>query len=418
MREGDHMRIIKGNIIEAKGFGKLNTIVNGCILVDDDGIILDVLSSVPIGFTGEIVDYGNDLILQSFSDMHLHAPQYPMLGMGMDRFLLDWLKRYVFPVEAEFCDTEYARRVYSSLADTLIKNGTTRVSIFSSLHTDSTIVLMEELEKRGISGYVGKVNMDRNGGKNLEETTEESKRETLRWLDMCSDFKKVKPILTPRFTPSCTDDLMAWLGKLSEERNLPVQSHLSENVSEINWVHELHKDTTHYWESYDKYGLFKKGTLMAHCVHSDDEEIRAMIERGVTAVHCASSNCNLMSGTASIRHMLDMGLNITLGSDIAGGSEIEMYRVIASTVAASKFKRMSEDYLIDALTLAEVYYLASSSAALYFGEKAGFAKGNRLNAVVIDDSSFSPIKRKLTLFERFEKAIYQMDDRAVKAVIC
>lgn len=412
------MRLVKGDIIEAKNFGSLNTIKDGCIILRDDWIIEDVVDKIPVGFTGEIEDYSGFLIIQGFSDMHLHAPQFPMLGLGMDCFLLDWLKRYAFPVEAEFSDTSYARSVYSCLADTLIKNGTTRVSMFSSIHTDSTIILMEELEKRGISGYVGKVNMDRNGGENLEETTEESKRETLRWLDMCSDFKLIKPIITPRFTPSCTDELMAWLGKTAEKRNLPVQSHLSENKSEISWVRELHPDITRYWESYDKYGLFKENTLMAHCVHSDDEELNAIKRRGAVVVHCASSNCNIMSGTAGVRHMMDMGVRVTLGSDIAGGSDIAMNRVIAKTIEASKFKRMEENYLVDALSLGEAYYLATSSAGLYFGEKPGFAKGNRFNALVIDESSFSPSIRPLSLFERFEKAIYQMDDRALKKVYC
>ena len=105
---------------------------------------------------------GETLILQSFADLHLHAPQYPMLGMGMDLPLLDWLNAYAFPTEARFADTGYAREIYSRLARELIANGTTRVCMFSSLHTDATLILMEELEKAGVTGYVGKVNMDRN----------------------------------------------------------------------------------------------------------------------------------------------------------------------------------------------------------------------------------------------------------------
>ena len=167
--------------------------------------------------------------MPSFVDMHLHAPQYPMLGMGMDLPLIDWLNTYTFKTEARFEDSDYARRIYKKLASDLITSGTTRVCMFSSLHTDT--------------GYVGKVNMDRNGSPELQETTEQSKRETLRWLDACGRFKTVKPILTPRFTPSCTDELMSWLGKLAAERGLYVQSHLSENKGEIAWVKELTAST-------------------------------------------------------------------------------------------------------------------------------------------------------------------------------
>ena len=117
--------------------------------------------------------------------MHLHAPQYPMLGMGMDLPLLDWLNTYTFPTEANFKDTNFARKVYKELAKKLIANGTTRVAMFSSMHKEATLILMEELEKAGVTGYVGKVNMDRNGGVDLQETTEESISETIDWLNKC-----------------------------------------------------------------------------------------------------------------------------------------------------------------------------------------------------------------------------------------
>ena len=133
-------------------------------------------------------------------------------------------------VEARFQDPDFARVVYRALAEDLISSGTTRVAMFSSRHTDATLILMEELERAGVTGLVGKVNMDRNGGA-VQEGTEESLSETLRWLEHCR-FEHVKPILTPRFTPSCTDGLMEALGRLAAERDLPVQSHLSENVSE------------------------------------------------------------------------------------------------------------------------------------------------------------------------------------------
>ena len=102
-------------------------------------------------------DYGDCLIVQSFADLHLHAPQYPMLGMGMDLPLLDWLNAYAFPTEARFAEPDYARTVYRQLAGELASHGTTRVCMFSSFHTDATLILMDELEKAGITGYVGKV---------------------------------------------------------------------------------------------------------------------------------------------------------------------------------------------------------------------------------------------------------------------
>ncbi len=214
------MKLLKGNIIHAPMLEKLETIENGALLLEDDGTIREVLHAAPQDFDGRVYDCSGLLIMQSFADMHLHAPQFPNVGMGMDLPLLDWLKTYTFPVEAKFADLDYARRIYRRLAHDLIANGTTRVCMFSSLHTDATLVLMEELENAGVTGFVGKVNMDRNGGENLEETTEESIRETRRWLEGCRRFRFVRPIITPRFTPACTDELMTALGKIATEQNL------------------------------------------------------------------------------------------------------------------------------------------------------------------------------------------------------
>ena len=410
------LTILKGTVVSAPALGRLE-VTEGGYLVAEDGVIQGVFPVLPEQYAGrEVEDFGNDLILQSFADLHLHAPQYPMLGMGMDLPLLDWLNAYALPTEARFADPGYAREVYGRLARELIENGTTRVCMFSSLHTDATLILMEELEKAGVTGYVGKVNMDRNNLPGvLEETTESSMAETLRWLDACRDFHLVKPILTPRFTPSCSNELMAFLGKLSAERNLPVQSHLSENQAEVAWVKELHPDCGQYWETYAKYGLWNDRTVMAHCVWSDARERAAMKEAGVTVVHCADSNQNICSGVAPVRVMLQEGLKVALGSDIAGGDELHMFDVVASAVRASKARRILDGWETDFLTVAEGWYLGTSAGATYFGEQPGFAPGNPLHALVLSDSDL-PQPHPLTPAERLERAVYLRQKDAIQAV--
>ena len=287
--------------------------------------------------------------------------------------------------------------------------------MFSSLHREATLILMEELENAGITGFVGKVNMDRNGGANLQETTEESVEETLRWLEECKNFKHIKPIITPRFTPSCTDELMEALGKIAAERALPIQSHLSENTGEIAWVGELHPDCAQYWETYAKYGLWNDRTLMAHCVWSDERERKAMKDAGVWVVHCADSNQNLMSGVAPIRVMLNEGLKVTLGSDIAGGDHLSMFDVTAASIRASKARRILDGWNTDFLTVAEGWYLATSAGSEFFGEKPGFAPGNPLHAIVVRDDAL-PAVRPLTVQERFERCVYRRQRDGIQAV--
>ncbi|MFA6675555.1 MAG: amidohydrolase family protein, partial [Bacilli bacterium] len=222
--------ILHGNIISADEYGKI-TIYESGYIVAIDGHITFIGKVLPRECQAVSVDdYGDALIMQSLADMHLHAPQYPMLGMGMDLPLLEWLNTYTFPTESHFKDNDFARKTYHQFAHELVENGTTKVCMFSSLHREATLILMEELEKAGLVGYVGKVNMDRNGSPDLQETTQESITETIKWVKECH-FEHIKPIITPRFTPSCTDELMQALGQIAQEYHLPIQSHLSENLS-------------------------------------------------------------------------------------------------------------------------------------------------------------------------------------------
>ena len=357
--------------------------------------------------------------MPAFTDLHLHAPQYCMMGMGFDLPLLEWLNAYTFREEARFADAGFARTVYEALAAELVRRGTTRVCMFSSLHREGTLILMDALERAGIVGYVGKVNMDRNSPDFLCETCEESLAETRRWLEECvGRFTRVKPILTPRFTPSCSDALLEGLGVLAEEYGVLVQSHLSENDAEVAWVRELHPDCVQYWETYAKFGLWKPGTIMAHCVHSDARERAAMRASGVWVAHSPDSNTNLYSGIAPVRKMLSEGLNVALASDVAGGAKLSMLHVAAEAIRASKLryyysgKRQDEAFL----TVPEAFYLATSAGQQYFGVGAGFRPGDALHAVVLDDAAFPP-SRPLTPAERLERLLYADDAGAIRAVI-
>ena len=406
--------ILKGDVVSAPALGQLDTTEQG-YLVAEDGVIQGVFPALPERYAGAPVeDWGRALILQSLADLHLHAPQYPLMGTGMDLPLLEWLNAYAFPTEARYADPDYAREVYRLLSRDLAACGTTRVCMFSSLHTDATLILMKELEKAGITGFVGKVNMDRNSAPGLlQETTEESRRETLRWLEACQDFPHIKPILTPRFIPSCTDGLMTFLGKLAQERGLPAQSHLSENRAEMDWVRRLHPDCAQYWEAYAKYGLWNERTLMAHCVWSDQRERAAMRDSGVTMVHCPDSNLNLCSGFPQVQVMLREGVKVALGSDVAGGDRLSMFDAVAGAVRSSKARRMVDG--ADFLTVPEAWYLGTSAGAAYFGEAPGFAPGNALHAIVLSDDQL-PQPHPLSLSERLERCVYRRQPGAIRAV--
>lgn len=205
------------------------------------------------------------------------------------------------------------------------------------------------------------------------------------------------------------------LGKIADSYHLPIQSHLSENTNEMAWVQELHSDCTHYWQTYHKYNLWNDRTLMAHCVWSDEEEQNALKEYGVTVVHCADSNQNLISGVAPVRKMISNGIKVALGSDIAGGDHLCMFDVIASTIRASKSRRILDNWNTDFLSVAEALYLGTSAGAAFFGEQPGFASGNSLHAIIINDEELiSP--HEMNVRERVERCVYHRQTNAIKSV--
>ncbi len=159
----------------------------------------------------------------------------------MDLELLDWLNTITFPQEAKYADLSYAKKAYSIFVDDLKHSFTTRACIFATLHRPATELLMDMLEESGLTTMVGKVNMDRNGAPELQEkSAQASAQDTRQWLEEIKGrYDHTYPILTPRFTPSCTDELMTELGKIQREYHIPIQSHLSENFGEIAWVKEL-----------------------------------------------------------------------------------------------------------------------------------------------------------------------------------
>ena len=228
---------LKGTVCYSEDLHKLVTAENAWV-VCEDGRCAGVFAELPEKYAGiPCRDVGDSLIIPGMSDLHLHAPQYSFRSIGMDLELLEWLDNMAFPEESGYADMEYAKKAYSIFAEDLKKSATTRASVFATLHVPATELLMELLNDTGVKAYVGKVNMDRNGPATLqEESAKASAEATERWiLDTLEKYENVKPILTPRFTPSCTDALMEELGRLQKKYHLPVQSHLSENLGEIAW---------------------------------------------------------------------------------------------------------------------------------------------------------------------------------------
>ncbi len=302
--------------------------------VDDDGRIAALSNErPPVG--GELVDYSGHLILPGFIDTHIHLPQLHERAMISDS-LLEWLEKYIFPAEEKFADPEFAREVSREFFSGLLRNGTTTAVVFSSSHREATEIAFEEAMKSGIRAVIGQVLMDMNGPEGLlttpERAVEDIKAVALRWHGFDG---RLFYAVTPRFAVSCTMELMRAAAEVAKEMGLYIQTHLSEQIGEIEEVMRLFPEAESYTNVYLKAGLLGESTIVAHAIHLSDRERKILAETGTRVAHCPSSNFFLHSGVMDLKAQESAGLTVSLGSDVGAGPFLSMLEVLRDAYYAN-----------------------------------------------------------------------------------
>lgn len=401
------LKAIKGHIIYTKVKDSFEIHENSYIVIDDKKIV-GIYNELPDIYKDvAIIDYGyNSIIIPSFIDLHIHAPQYLQMGIGLDLELIEWLDQYTFKYEALFSDVNYAKKLYPRFVDALYREGTLRSCIFATIHNESNNVLIDELKKKKLSAYVGKVNMNQNAPDNLLQSTECSIEETKRFIEGSNNTgDSIKPIITPRFAPCCTSELLEELGELSIEKQLPVQTHLSENKKEVEWVKSLFPNNKNYSDVYKRHQLYgNQKTILAHSIYLTNEEVEmASKEKNVYLVHCPSSNSNLSSGIMPVTYYLDKGIKVGLGTDVGAGNKLSMADVITNAIQYSKIRHVyNEEERV--LSLPESFFLATKMNGSFFGKVGSFEKDYYFDALVIRDPD--PLTSCLSPLERLQRFLY------------
>jgi guanine deaminase len=418
-------KVYKAHILFTKERTGFEVLENGYVAVED-GCVVGVSTSLSsLGCDEQTVtDFGDCLLIPAMNDMHVHAPQYRNQGIAMDLELLPWLQNYTFPEEKKYADAAYAERMYRRFIRDMWRFGTMRSCVFATIHTQSTRLLMNLFREAGMGAMVGKVAMNRNCPPELIESVEDM---VDGYESLIAEFGNlspltsnlsplVRPIITPRFVPSCTSEMLQACGDLAAKYQLPVQSHLSENMAEIQWVHTLERESTSYGDAYNRYGLFgQTPTIMAHCVWTAGEELELMKRNHVMVAHCPTSNLNIASGLAPIRTFIEEGVPVGLGSDISGGHDLSIFRMMVYAIQVSKM-HYQQNHERAFLTLPEVFWLATKSAGSFFGRVGSFEPGYEFDAVVIDDHDLN--HDNYSLLHRLERFIYLGDDRHITHRFC
>ncbi len=398
--------IVHGDFAYSEKITEISTLKGGYMVVEDGRIQGLVAEKPELEDSDRYLDFEGRLIMPGLADMHLHAPQFPNVGLGTDMELLQWLETYTFPEETKYQEVDYAQLVYKKLINKLWSVGTLYSGVYGTIHEEASTKLYDLFVESGLHSRVGKVNMDRNAPDFYVETTEDSIRDTERFIKANLDkSERVKPIITPRFVPTCTAELMQALGELAAKYDLAVQSHLDENKSEIDWVCSLHPESDSYSHVYEQFKLFgAQPTLMGHCIYCNEDELKLMANTDVMAVHCPFSNANLISGIMPVKRYLELGIKVGLGSDISGGNEVNMAKVIVLSMQLSKMLAVHNANPEDFLSTAEAFYLGTKAGGEFFGKHGSFEEGYEADFLVVDDADY--LINDLTVQERLEKFLY------------
>ena len=378
--------------------------------IDGSGTIVDIIQHNDDAFrhvrdaarkAGKLTELSSDqYLLPGLIDLHVHAPQWPQMGKALDKPLEKWLNDYTFPLEARYADVEFARRNYTELVSALLANGTTTAVYFATLHTESSVELARICLAQGQRALVGRVAMDDPSqcpDYYRDETAASAEAETRAFIRAVAELpgntaKRVLPVITPRFIPSCTDDLLKRLGTVARETGCHVQTHCSESDWEHGYVKErLGKTDT---VALHDFGLLTPKTILAHSNHIEDDDADLIKKTGAGVAHCPLSNFYFANAVFPLRAMLDRGLNVGLGTDIAGGHSPSVFDACRHAITASKALNDGVDARIkpehrgrpgSAVSFKEAFWLATAGAGGVLELPVGKLEvGYQFDAIVID----------------------------------
>ncbi|MCM2130762.1 guanine deaminase [Larsenimonas rhizosphaerae] len=373
-----------------------------------------LLSELPENIT--LYHYPDKLIMPGFIDPHLHFSQLDIIA-SYGRQLLDWLNEYTFPEEMRFSDPAYATHMAEDFMDEMLRYGTTTALVFCTSHPHSADALFEAARRRGCRMLAGKVMMDRNAPAALCDTPARADHESRALIERWHGVDRLEYAITPRFAPTSSPEQLNIAGRLAQDfPDMVVQTHLSENQGEIDWVASLYPQARDYLDVYDQVGLLRDRSVFAHCIHIDDDIRQRLARAGGRIAYCPTSNLFLGSGLFDARRAREQQVMTGIASDIGAGTSLSQLATLAAAYQISQLQGHP-------LTPWQGFYQLTRGNArmLSLDSRIGsFVPGMEADVVVLDPAGSPALSRKAArsknLFETLFNLMMLGDDRAIHAV--
>ena len=370
---------------------------DAAIRVGSDGLLAEIGPWRSEG-AESVADLRPWVILPGLIDLHAHLPQLPNAGVGAGLHLLDWLERYIFPLERAF-DEATAERVAPAAFRAFARAGTTTVVAYGAIWEPSLDACFRAAETHGIRAVIGKVMMDRlsyDVSLEHDQILELSLRQS---IDLCGrwhgrDDGRLSYAFTPRFAVSCSAEMLAASAQEAARAGAYWQTHLSEDRGELGEVARLFPDAADYTDVYDRAGGLRPGSILAHAIHLSDREIGRLAESGAAIAHCPSSNLFLASGAMPLARYREAGITIGLGSDVAAGPDVSMFAVMKAGAFTQTALHAMRQAPHPAMPPIEWLRMATSggAAALGIQDRIGSVEvGKEADLIVVDPALTLPL---------------------------
>lgn len=362
----------------------------------------------------DVIDLRGCLITPGFIDAHVHLPQVDVIASPAAG-LLEWLERHTFPAEAVFGDPAVAAEAASFFLDELARHGTTSAAVYGSVHATSVEALFTAAEQRNVRLMAGKCLMDRHCPESLRDDTEGGVRESAELAARWHGRARLAYAITPRFAATSTPRQLELAGELARARpELPIQSHVAENVDEVRWIAELFPAARSYLDVYDRAGLLRERAIYAHCIWLDATDRARMATSGAVAAVCPTSNLFLGSGLFDFAAAAADGMTLALATDVGGGQSFSMLATMRAAHEVARLKGV-------ALSAAQLWYWATHGAARALGwqDNVGTLEpGMEADFVVLDPRATPLLARRTARAQSVEELLFALlvlgDDRAVR----
>lgn len=324
----------------------------------------------------ERIDCGGKVVMPGLVNAHTHIPMTLLRGLADDLRLDVWLQGYMMPVEREFVSPDFVRLGSQIACAEMIRSG---VTCFADMYyfEEEVARTTAEIGMRAVcSQTVMKFPVP--DARFYEESLAAARDYIQRW----KNHPLIVPSVAPHAPYTCTEEILRLTAALAAEFDVPLHTHLAETSLEVENMRQEHGMPVIPYVK--KQNLFDAKVLAAHCVHIDDGEMNTLKHHKAGVAHNPSSNLKLASGFAPVKKMLELGLNVGIGTDgPASNNDLDMFEEVRLAAFIAKVSSNDPTSLPAQQALAMATRLGAR--ALHIGDITGSLEpGKRADLILVD----------------------------------